>query len=298
MHLKNIRMKKISTCLWFDNQAEEAVKFYTSVFKNSKTGNIRHYDEAGSNASGMPVGTVMTVIFNLEDQEFMALNGGPVFKFTKSTSFMISCNTSVEADELWEKLSEGGEILMKLDKYPFSEKFGWLKDKFGISWQLNFTESPQKITPFLWYSNQAEEAIRFYTSVFRKSRIFRIEHFEKDGRGPEGKVMHAAFMLEGQQFMAMDSNNEPFTPAFSFMINCDTQEELDHYWYKLSEEGDENAQQCGWLIDKFGVSWQIIPSVLNKMLLDKDPEKSIRVMNAVLKMKKLDIETLKKAYAG
>jgi predicted 3-demethylubiquinone-9 3-methyltransferase (glyoxalase superfamily) len=191
---------------------------------------------------------------------------------------------------------------MDLQKYPFSEKFGWVEDKFGLTWQLNLAKRAQKITPFLLYvgqQGQAEEAMRFYTSVFRNSGISTIARFGKGEPGAEGTVKHAVFSLEGQEFMAMDGGMGHafgFTEAISLFVNCETQKEVDELWEKFTAEGTKI--QCGWLKDKFGVTWQIIPTDLGRMLGDKDPEKSKRVMNAMLKMDKLDIATLKRAYAG
>jgi len=159
----------------------------------------------------------------------------------------------------------------------------------------------QKITPFLWFDNQAEEAVNFYVSIFKNSRIKSIARYEEEaakasGR-PKGSVMTVACELDGQEFMAL--NGGPlfkFTEAISFVVNCETQEEVDHFWKRLSAGGQE--VQCGWLKDRFGVSWQIVPTVLGEMLQDKDPEKSKRVMAAMLKMKKINIEALKKAHEG
>ena len=160
----------------------------------------------------------------------------------------------------------------------------------------------QKITPFLWFDNNAEEAAKFYTSIFKNSKIMDIDYYgesaaEVSGR-PKGTVMTVTFELEGQRFMAL--NGGPifkFSPAISFLVNCQTQEEVDDLWEKLSGGGGEK-EQCGWLKDKFGVSWQIVPNVLGEMLQDKDLKKSERVMKAMLQMKKIDIQGLRKAYAG
>jgi predicted 3-demethylubiquinone-9 3-methyltransferase (glyoxalase superfamily) len=158
-----------------------------------------------------------------------------------------------------------------------------------------------KITPFLWFDNQAEEAINFYTSIFKNSKIGSISRYDEKGAGasgrPQGSVMTATFQLEGQEFVALNGGPHfKFTEAISLVVNCESQEEIDYYWTKLSEGGDEKAQQCGWLKDKYGLSWQIFPPILGKLLQDKDPEKSKRVMNAMLKMKKIDIKTLRQAY--
>jgi len=161
----------------------------------------------------------------------------------------------------------------------------------------------QKITPCLWFDSNAEEAVKFYTSIFKKSKIRRIarygeEGYEIHGR-PAGSVMTVEFELNGQTFTAL--NGGPvfkFNEAISFQVSCKSQQELDYYWGKLSKGGDVKAQQCGWLKDKYGVSWQIVPAVLGEMLKGKDAEVSNRVMKALLQMKKLDIKALKRAYEG
>ena len=153
----------------------------------------------------------------------------------------------------------------------------------------------QKITPFLWFDGKAEEAMNFYTSIFKNSKVVNIMRYGEAGPGPKGTVMAATFQLDGQEFTAL--NGGPmftFSPAISFFVNCETQEEVDDLWKKLSEGGEK--QRCGWLKDKYGVSWQIVPTVLGELLQDKDPEKSKRVMNAMLQMDKLDIKSLKQAY--
>lgn len=153
----------------------------------------------------------------------------------------------------------------------------------------------QKITPFLWFNNQAEEAVRFYTSVFKNSEILGITHYGSDGPGVEGTVMTMVFQIEGQKFLALNGGPQfTFSPAISFVVNCETQEEIDYFWEKLSEGGQKI--ECGWLQDKYGVSWQIVPTILGEMLQDKDPVKANRVFQAMLKMKKMDISKLKQAY--
>lgn len=153
----------------------------------------------------------------------------------------------------------------------------------------------QKITPFLWFNGNAEEAMNFYVSIFKNSKILRVSRYGDAGPGPKGTVMSATFQLEGQEFHALNGGPQySFTPAVSFFINCETQQEVDELWAKLSDGAQE--QQCGWVRDKFGLSWQVIPSVLGKLLGDKDPQKAGRVMNAMLQMKKIDIKTLQAAY--
>jgi predicted 3-demethylubiquinone-9 3-methyltransferase (glyoxalase superfamily) len=309
-------MIKIDTFLWFDNQAEEAANFYVSMFSQSskpdsnvnksRIVNVTRYTEEGARAARMQEGTVMLVNFELAGQQFMILNGGPLFKITPSVSFSVGCESEEEINKLWKNLSDGGLVRMELDKYPFSEKFGWVDDKFGVSWQLNLKKEKQKITTFLWFGNQAEEAMHYYTEVFsdidgsasseKKSEIINIERFGVNERKPVGTIKHAIFTLNGQQFMAMDNNKEHFTLATSLFVNCETQKEVDHLWERLSEGGKKD--QCGWLLDKYGLSWQIVPTALGGLMGGGDPEKSRRVMKALLQMTKIDIEGLQKAYEG
>jgi predicted 3-demethylubiquinone-9 3-methyltransferase (glyoxalase superfamily) len=155
----------------------------------------------------------------------------------------------------------------------------------------------QKIAPFLWFDGKAEEAAKFYTSLVKNSKMGKIRRFGEAGPGPKGSVLSASFELEGLEFAALNGGPQfTFTPAISFFVNCETQEEVDEFWDKLSEGGEKN--RCGWLQDKFGVSWQIVPTVLGQLLGDPDPEKSSRVMKAMLQMEKLDIRGLQEAYEG
>lgn len=155
----------------------------------------------------------------------------------------------------------------------------------------------QKITPFLWFDGNAEEAMNFYTSIFKNSKIGQVRRYGEAGPGPKGSVMTGTFQIEGQEFMALNGGpHYKFTPAISFFVNCETQEEVDELWEKLSAGGE--AMQCGWLKDKFGVTWQIIPNALGELLGDKDPQKSQRVMKAMMKMVKIDVEELRRAHAG
>jgi predicted 3-demethylubiquinone-9 3-methyltransferase (glyoxalase superfamily) len=155
----------------------------------------------------------------------------------------------------------------------------------------------QKITPFLWYDGQAEEAVNFYVSIFKNSKVVSMARYGDAGPGPKGSVMTAAFQLEGQDFVALNGGPQyKFTPAISLVVNCETQEEVDNLWEKLSAGGRKD--RCAWLTDKFGVSWQIVPTILSKLLWDKDPEKAKRVMQAMLQMDKIDIARLQQAYDG
>jgi len=289
-------MQKITPFLWFDTQAEEAAKFYTSLFEGSKIGSVRRYGDAGPG----PKGQVMTLSFQLDGLTFMALNGGPLFKFTPAISFFVTCKTEKEIDTLWKKLSPGGKVYMELQKYPFSEKFGWTGDRYGLTWQLNLTGAPTKITPFFLFvgkqHGKTEEAMKHWGSIFKPLGIEQVARYgEGQGEVP-GTVMHARFTLAGQEFMAMESNREhdfSFNEAISLYVDCKTQEEVDELWDKLSAGGKES--QCGWLQDKYGVSWQIVPSVLGELLGHRDPAKAQKVMKVMLTMGKLDIKELEAA---
>jgi predicted 3-demethylubiquinone-9 3-methyltransferase (glyoxalase superfamily) len=303
-------MNTITPCLWFDNESEDVAEFYLSIFPNSGIEKLTYYNEEGFEIHGKPAGSVLTVEFKLYGQPFVALNGGDNFKHTPAISFYVTCKTEQEIDTLWQGLSEGGSALMNLDNYPFSKKYGWIQDKYGVSWQLILPfDIPQqgkethKIAPCLMFcgtqQGNAEKAMNFYVSVFNDSRIIMIEHYGPDYFGPEGQVVHAEFLLNQQKFVAMDSGVEqPFTfnEAISFMVYCENQKVIDHYWETLTEDGDEKAQACGWLKDKYGVSWQVVPTMLNDYLNDTDPVKSRSVMKALLHMKKLDIRKLQQAY--
>jgi predicted 3-demethylubiquinone-9 3-methyltransferase (glyoxalase superfamily) len=289
-------MQKITPFLWFDEQAEEAVNLYTSIFQNSK---IHSTNRIPGDVPG-PKDKVMTINFQLAGLDFIALNGGPEFQFSPAISFYVYCQTEQELDALWARLVENGFVFMALDKYPFAEKFGWLSDRYGVSWQLMLTHQPQQIVPCLLFTREvagrAEEAIHLYTSVFKNSQISGIEYYPKDAGEPQGSVLHGAFTLAGQDFVAFDSSaghQFGFTHATSFMVHCQDQAEVDRYWDALAAGGE--VEQCGWLKDRFGVSWQIVPDVLFELMSDPDPVKAQRVTQAMLKMVKLDIGQLKAA---
>ena len=291
-------MQKLTPHLWFDKEAKEAGEFYTSIFKNSKFKNI-------TTLHNTPSGTVDLVTIELAGQEFRLISAGPLFRFTPAVSFTVACDAKEEVDELWRELSKAGSVLMPLDQYPFSERYGWTTDRYGLSWQVMFAggrEIKQKITPTFMFvgkqSGKAEQAINFYASVFHNTKVDSIFRYgANDAPDKAGTVKYAAFALEGEQFAAMDSareHNFTFNEAISLMVNCDTQEEVDYYWGKLS--ADPKAEACGWLKDKYGLSWQVFPNVMEKMLSDSDEKKVARVTEAFLKMKKFDIAKLKEAY--
>lgn len=300
-------MQKITSHLWFDNEAKDAAEFYVSVFGDSAVTNVITLHDT-------PSGDCDVVSFSLRGQSFMAISAGPLFKFNPSVSFMVNFDPSRDAeaeakiDEVWEKLLPGGAVLMPIQEYPFSKRYGWIQDKYGLSWQLILTnpegaERPE-IAPSLLFTGdvygKAEEAINFYLSVFKESKMGRVVHYGA-GQEPnkEGTVMFADFKLQDLWFAAMDGAGDhkfAFNEAVSFIVNCENQEEIDYYWEKLSAVPE--SEQCGWLKDKFGVSWQIVPAVMNEMMENGTAEQIARVTKAFLNMKKFDISELERAYEG
>lgn len=293
-------MQTITPHLWFDKEAKEAAELYASAIPGSRIRSVQTIHDT-------PSGDCDLVYFDLAGQPFMAISAGPLFKFNPSVSFQVKCGSKEEVDALWGTLAQGGKELMPLGAYPFSERFGWTEDKYGLSWQLMFTgagEIGQKITPVLMFvgavCGKAEEAVNFYSSVFEAPAP---NIFARYGKGEEpdaeGTVKYARFTLLGQEFAAMDSaraHNFAFNEAISFIVPCDTQEEIDRLWEKLSARPE--AEQCGWLKDPYGLSWQITPAVLSEMMTRGDSAQVARVTQAFLKMKKFDIAQLESAYGG
>ncbi|MEA2701335.1 MAG: hypothetical protein QOE22_44 [Candidatus Parcubacteria bacterium] len=294
-------MQKIIPHLWFDKEAKEAAEFYASTFPEGKVTNVTTIHDTPSDDCDI-------VSFELMGHQFMSISAGPIFKLNPSISFFVTCETKEDVDALWEKLSEGGKALMPLDTYPFSDWYGWVQDRFGVSWQIILTkpegdERPKIVPSFLFVGDvygKAEEVINFYLSTFKDSKMGNLVKYGP-GQEPdkEGAVMFADFMIENVWFAAMDSGHPhdfAFNEALSLMVKCDTQEEIDFYWEKLSAVPE--SEQCGWLKDKFGVSWQIVPREMDEMMGKGTEEQRARVTQAFLKMKKFDIGTLKKAYEG
>lgn len=279
--------QQIYPCLWCNGNAKEVATFYSSVFAGSTI-----TDENS-----------MVVTFTAAGQTFMLLNGGPEFKPNPSLSFFVVYETTEEVDAAWRKLADDGKVLMPLDTYPWSSRYGWVQDRFGFSWQLSYgkrEEVGQIFTPSLMFTGdnagKAEEALRFYTNVFAPSSVTGILRYGPNEGDIEGRVKHAQFSLGGNVFMVMDSSHPHgfgFNEAVSFVVECKDQQEIDFFWNSLTAGGKES--QCGWLKDRYGVSWQVVPEVLRTLMNDK--EKAPRVVQAFLKMKKFDIAALENAAA-
>jgi predicted 3-demethylubiquinone-9 3-methyltransferase (glyoxalase superfamily) len=275
----------INPFVWLDNQAAEAAEFYAATFPGAR----------------LLGGSPPVVSVQVAELKLSLLNGGPQFKVNPSISFFHNCGSEAEIDALWGALSRGGSILMPLDAYPFARRYGWVADRFGVNWQLIIPTAPprQKVFPSLMFTQdrcgRAEEALRFYTSVFKDSSVGTLSRYGA-GQAPdrEGTLNYGELSLGGQWFSVMDSAHDhkfTFNEGVSLSIACENQEEIDYFWGRLTEGGSES--RCGWLKDRFGVSWQVVPHVLEELM--GDPARSKRVVEAFLKMKKLDIAALMKA---
>lgn len=301
------QQQKIVPHLWFDTQAKEAAEFYCSVFPDSRVTNFTTIHDT-------PSGDCDILSFTLMGCDFMSISAGPLFTFNPSVSFMVRFdpeqdeNARIKIDDIWARLAEGGKVLMPLDEYPFSERYGWIQDQYGLSWQLILANPgdaarPAIVPSLLFVGEQCgktEAASAFYINTFKGSKRGELAYYPA-GMEPdkEGTVMYTDFALEGQWFAAMDSAREHgfgFNEAISFIVNCKDQQEIDHYWERLSAVPE--AEQCGWLKDEYGLSWQIVPDDMNAMMADDDRQRLDRVTQALLPMKKLDLAALQRAFAG
>lgn len=278
--------EKITPCLWFNGQAKEAAALYCAVFANAK----------------ISAQSPMVTAIDVSGQSITLLDGGPMYKPNPSISFYYICEKAEEFDRIWNAFSKDGMVMMPAGKYPWGEKYGFVSDKFGISWQLalgNIRDVGQKITPCLMFTGnqygRAEEAITLYTSIFEKPKVDGILRFGKNELpDEEGKVKHAQIALNGQKLMLMDSARPhafTFSEGVSLTVHCETQAEIDYYWEKLTERGEESM--CGWLKDRFGVSWQILPTILSKIM--SDPAKAGKAAQAFMAMRKINIEQIVQA---
>lgn len=292
-------------CLWLDHQAEEAATFYTRTLPQGRITATSRYSLSHDNPSGRPRGSVLTVEFQISGQRFTALNGGPHFSINPSISFFVHVDDAAEVGRLFATLAEDGEVVMPLDAYPWSERYGWVKDRFGVSWQVITGRRPEggaTIVPCLMFAGpqhgRAEEAMRAYAGIFPGGRVEALERYAA-GEGPESMVKHGRFVLDGQELVAMDSHVShgiTFDEGLSLQILCQDQEQVDRYWEALSEGGEKGP--CGWLEDRFGLSWQIVPERIAIWMASDDLAARDRAFLAMLGMKKLDIAALEAAFEG
>lgn len=275
----------IYPCIWFDGNAKEAAELYCSIFNNGK----------------ITADTPMVVNFEIAGKKIMGLNGGPHFKVNPSISFFVLCESMEQTNTIWKKLIEGGKSLIPLQKQNWSEYYGWLQDKFGVTWQIAINDKEvgkQSITPSFLFVNEkfgkADEAILLYTKLFEKSSIDLLLHYGTEDKHA-GKVLYSEFNLIGYKLIAMDGPGQhayTFNEGVSLVVPCETQSEIDYFWDSLIADGGSESM-CGWLKDKFGVSWQIIPENIGSLI--GNPTNGARATQALLKMKKIEIASLENA---
>ncbi len=303
--LNDLNDPTIAPCLWFDDNAEEAAAFYVETLEAGRVIGRARFPRSSDNPAGKPRGSVMSVDFEVRGLRFTAVNGGPRFVINPSISFFLHVGSEAEAERLFAALSSGGTVLLPLGAYPWSPCFGWTADRFGVSWQV--TTSPdaglRPIVPCLMFCGgqlgNAMAAMERFRGAFPDSRIAEVERIGPDEDGA-GMVKIGRFVLAGQYFAAMDSPGDHafgFNEAVSLQVLCDGQAEVDHYWNELSRGGEPG--QCGWLKDRFGISWQVVPKRwLDWLGTDAGDAARERVFEAMLKMTKLDVAALERAFAG
>jgi predicted 3-demethylubiquinone-9 3-methyltransferase (glyoxalase superfamily) len=274
--------EKTYPCLWFDGQAKAAAQFYCSIFPDS---NIIQESP-------------MVVNWVLNGKRFMGLNGGPMFQLNASISVFANFDNQANLDAAWNQLIEGGSALMPIDKYPWSERYGWLKDKFGLTWQLMLSDN-NLLLPSMLFSNtqfgNAQSAMQLYHTIFPSSGIDITELYGPENPDQAGKLMFGQMHVMNNPLILMDGPGDhyfQFNEAFSFVVECANQAEIDQYWNSLIADGGQESM-CGWLKDRFGVSWQIIPTALSKLMSHSNNGQ--KVMEALLKMRKLVIADLEAA---
>ena len=281
-------MSTITPFIWFNGNAQEAMDLYISAFPDAKI--ISH--------------SLFISKISLMGQELQIMNYETKAVLNPSVSFFVNFKTAQEVEDLYHKLKDGYKELMPLGEYPFSKKYVWLQDQFGVSWQISQTDSIDKnfINPFFLFHGanvgRAQEAIDLYTRAFPESKVEFISRYGENAPDKAEYINYSLFQLQNQQFGVMESGFDhqfEFNEAISFLISVDNQKDVDYYWDKLIEGGGK-AVQCGWLEDKFGISWQVVPVQLMKLMGDSDQVKSERVRQAMFKMIKIDIAGLEAAY--
>ncbi len=297
--------QRIIPCLWLDDQAEQAAAQYLRTFPGGGVTATSRYPEGPPSPGGRPGGSVLTVEVVLAGVRFTLLNGGPTFRPGPSISFFAHADTPAEADRLHAVLGEGGTPLMPLGEYPWSPRYAWVADRYGVSWQIITGRRPPgaaAIVPCLMFSGpqhgRAEEAMRAYAAAIPESRIVEVARYAS-GEGPEAWVKHGRLVLAGQPLVAMDSHlahDVTFDEGVSLQVMCRDQAEVDRCWAALGEGG--TPVQCGWLKDRFGLSWQVVPEGLVDLITGPDTAARGRVFAALMQMVKLDLAALRRAATG
>ncbi|KMQ61732.1 3-demethylubiquinone-9 3-methyltransferase [Chryseobacterium sp. BLS98] len=278
----------IFPCILFNGDAGKSADFYCKIFNGKVTADTQ-------------------IVINIElfGQTIMLLNG-PEKEKNPSVSFMVICDSEDEVQKYWDQLKDGGTAMMDLGSYPWSKKYGWIRDRYGVTWQLFLGEksSDQKLVPTLMFIHQnngkAAEAMKFYTKTFPNSMIGNISKYKDGGESGEDPehIMHAHFTIDGYSMFCMDSSHDhqfDFNEGISMVVMTDGQEETDYFWNSLSSEGG-SEEVCGWVKDKYGLSWQIFPRQSMKLISDPDKDKVNKVIQAIMKMKNIIIKDLEEAY--
>ncbi len=299
-------MTNINACIWSDGWAEEAAKLYTSLLPDAKITDTAYFSKEGFEHHGQPEGSVMSIALTLGGQDFMLLNGGPLFTPNPAISFFVFINDRAEIDRLWAALIEGGRARMELGSYPWCEHYGWVEDRFGVSWQLMMAdpgELKQVIVPALMFTQgaagKAEEAMAHYGKALGGLAPVEVNHYPAGTGANEGLLMHGQYRIAGQAFIAFDSPQDHgfgFTPGISLQVHAGDQAETDRIWNALRHVPE--AEQCGWLADRYGLSWQVLPEGMSSYVNGPDKAAAGRSRAAMFAMKKIDIAALKAAYAG
>jgi len=298
--------QRIVPCLWLDDQAEEAASFYAATFPGGRVGTVARYPSSGDNPAGKPPGSILTVDFSVAGRAFTALNGGPSFRPNPSVSFHVHLPDADAVDALHASLSDGGMDLMPLGAYPWSPRFAWLQDRFGVSWQLMARAEAERpvVVPALMFAGphhgRACDAIDAYVAAFPGSRVHHVETFADGEGGEAGTVKQAALELLGQPLVAMDGGAGHafgFDEGVSLQVMCADQAEVDRVAETLAADGGEEGP-CGWVRDRFGVWWQVVPEVVTAWLTSDDEAARERVFHALVPMHRLDVAALERAYRG
>ncbi|MBK9270251.1 MAG: VOC family protein [Saprospiraceae bacterium] len=272
---------KIYPCLWFDQNASEAANYYCRIFPESS---VLHRNE-------------WAYTLQLNGTQFMLLNGGPKYRVNSAVSYFIHCGSEAEILRYYDEFSSQGQILMPLDQYSWSPKYAWVMDRFGVHWQLDIEDirSSQKLVPCLLFThekmNEVKNAVHFYTSIFGQSKVLMQAPWPPEANMPTDSLVFAQFKIGDIIMNAMSSNlnhDFDFTPGNSMVVECKDQMEIDHYWDQLGDGG--RYDMCGWLTDRYGLSWQIVPAILPELM--SDPMKGPRVVERFLKMQKFDLQAL------
>lgn len=282
---------KFANCLWFNGKVEEAADFYLNLFQETKRNRTLYFVEDAHGTTG----DILTISLTLDNQEFVLLNGGPDFVMTPAISYVINCTDAGHLKRIWEELSKDGEMLMDLDNLPGVGLFGWLNDKYGVSWQLKVGDGKEKITPCFMFANnlygKAKDAMETWIQYFHNGSIL------SQSTDNDGNLTIGEFELFGQHFLAMDSamnHDFTFSMANSFYVYCEDQNEIDNLWDTVTKDGEEYP--CGWMMDKFGVPWQTVARDMDDLIDIKEPKKALAVTKELYKMKKIDINLLRKVY--